>query len=456
MPRDRVLLVLVLVGAIAAGCSSSDAPDAAAPAGTAAAASTAAPTTADIDMSATTAPTDTVVDTTPDTTPDTAAGTTDPIAPDPGDAALRDVVAMLSDDALAGRDNGTEGSARAQDELVGLLQEFAQPVVPDAAGTLGYRQGFDGGTNLLAVIPGSDLADEYVIVGAHYDHLGSDCDGVTDDDHVCNGATDNATGVAAALAIGRSIASDPTPPRRSVVIALWDREEDGLLGSTAYLADPIVPITATVGYVNFDIQGTNISPALRNVTVMVGAETGGATLIEAATRAATSSTLDTVSLSLLFGQGRSDHAVFTAAGVPSVFFTDATPPCYHTVDDELSIVDFPKLAQQEATAEALTRDLATTDVLPVFAPAAPPATYDDALAMLHIATLAVDDFDRFSDADRAAAEQFVVDLQAVVDAGPAAFDDTAVGVLLSGSITLVSAWENGECDGFLDGSGDAG
>ena len=156
MPRDRVLLVLVLVGAIAAGCSSSDAPDAAAPAGTAAAASTAAPTTADIDTSPATEPTDTVVD----TAPDTAAGTTDPIAPDPGDAALRDVVAMLSDDALAGRDNGTEGSARAQDELVGLLQEFAQPVVPDAAGTLGYRQGFDGGTNLLAVIPGSDLADE--------------------------------------------------------------------------------------------------------------------------------------------------------------------------------------------------------------------------------------------------------------------------------------------------------
>ena len=52
-----------------------------------------------------------------------------------------------------------------------------------------------------------------------------------------------------------------------MVIALWDAEEDGLLGSAAYLANPLVPLAQTVAYVNFDIQATNISPSLRNVTV---------------------------------------------------------------------------------------------------------------------------------------------------------------------------------------------
>jgi hypothetical protein len=451
MPHDRLLLALVVVCATTAGCSSSD--DAVTSAPTAPVATTIAPDTIAPDTTA-----DTVADTAPATeapapTDSAVPSTVDTVAaPEPNDdeTAYRDVVSMLADDALGGRDNGSDGSLMAQDELVALLQDFADPVVADATGSLGYRQVFDNGTNLLAVIPGSDLADQYVIVGAHYDHLGSDCDGVTADDSICNGATDNATGVAAAIAIGRSIASDPTPPRRSVIIALWDREEDGLLGSAAYLADPVAPLDATVGYVNFDIQGTNISPALRDVTVMVGAETGGAPLVDAAQRAATASTLDTVALSLLFGQGRSDHANFVIAGVPSVFFTDATPPCYHTVDDEVSIVDFPKLVQQEATAEALTRDLMNTDDVPVLDAAAPPAAYADAVAMLHIGSKAAADFGRFSDADRTAAEQFIVDLNTIVDGGPEAFDDAAVGVLLAGSITLVNAWESGECDGFLD------
>ncbi len=150
--------------------------------------------------------------------------------------------------------------------------------LPGATGPDAFRQTFDAGTNLVGVIPGSDLADQYVIVGAHYDHLGSDCKGSGPADNICNGATDNASGVAAALAVARSIAGDEQAPRRSVVIALWDAEEDGLLGSAAYLANPLVPLAQTVAYVNFDIQATNISPSLRNVTVLVGAETGGPNL----------------------------------------------------------------------------------------------------------------------------------------------------------------------------------
>ena len=87
------------------------------------------------------------------------------------------------------------------------------------------------------------------------------CAGQTSVDMICNGATDNAAGVAAVLGVGRALAHRHSRPRRSVVLALWDSEEDGLLGSSYYTQHPLVPLARTVGYVNFDIQGANLLPA---------------------------------------------------------------------------------------------------------------------------------------------------------------------------------------------------
>jgi hypothetical protein len=171
----------------------------------------------------------------------------------------------------------------------------------------------------------------------------------------------------------------------------------------------------------------------------------------AATQPATeTSSLQTLALSLLFGQGRSDHANFADAGVPVVFFTDANTPCYHTSQDDLSNLDFDKLGQQILTAEALTRDMASTADLPEYDPTAPPATYDDAVSMLEVVSTGQDDFDLFDADAQATAEQFLTDLQAMVDAGPEAFDDAAVSTLLGGSVDVVEALSTGECDGFLD------
>ncbi len=234
----------------------------------------------------------------------------------------------------------------------------------------------------MAVIPGTDLADEYVVVGAHYDGLGNSCEPPPSPaDTICNGATDNATGAAAALSIARSIAAQPTKPRRSVILAFWDREEDGLLGSLHYVNNPLVPLADTVAYVNFDIQGTNLLPSLRNTTFAVASETGGSRFQDIVRTAIGDRSLDNGMLSSVFGQGRSDYANFIARDVPSVFFTDANGPCYHTVDDEISIVDFPKLDIQIATALAVTRDLANTSDPPEFTPGQPAATFDDAVVI---------------------------------------------------------------------------
>ena len=162
-------------------------------------------------------------------------------------------VRRLAGDDTAGRNNNTAGSTTARQFLLNEIQSITDPV----GGS--YTHAINLGTNVLGVIPGTELPGKYVIVGAHYDHVGSSCTSKEAGDTICNGATDNAAGVAAALAIARDIAKNPL--RRSVIIAFWDREEDGLLGSLAYTQSPLVPLADTVGYVNFDIQGSNLLPA---------------------------------------------------------------------------------------------------------------------------------------------------------------------------------------------------
>ncbi len=381
-----------------------------------------------------------VEDTTTTSAAESAASGVDP-------ARAQAVVETLAADDLEGRDNQTPGSDASQAYLVEQLAEFTEPIDGDTLD--GYGHPFAVGTNLLGVIHGGELADEYVVIGAHYDHLGSDCITDTPGDDICNGAADNASGVATVLEVGRSLAGGEEPPRRSIIVALWDAEEDNLLGAAAYVAEPVVPLEDTVAYLNWDIQGANLAPTLTDLTVMVGAETGGPNLIAAADTATEASGLDTVALSLLFGQGRSDHAVFATAGVPIVFFTDANTPCYHTSQDDVTNLDFDKLGQQMLTAEALAREMASTDDLPEYDPTAPPATYEDAVSMLDVVSSAEEDFDLFDAAAQETAAQFLIDLNAMVDAGEAAFDDAAVSTLLGGSVDIVSALSSGACDGFL-------
>lgn len=359
-------------------------------------------------------------------------------------------VDYLTDDSLAGRDNNTAGSTEAQDYLVTLLSGFgAQGLIGGVSGDAAYKQAFTDGTNILALIPGTDLADEYVIIGAHYDHISS-CAIHTSGATVCNGATDNAAGVAAVLEIALKIRDSGVPPRRSIVLAFWDREEDGLLGSGHYVNNPLVPLGDTVAYINFDIQGSNLLPSLRNVSFAIGAETGGANFVSAVESAIATQPLQTQLLSAIFGQFRSDYINFINGGVSSVFFSDSTGPCYHTTGDDVSVVDFGKLYQQVNIAHDLAIGLASGAVNPTFAGMNPAlATYDDAVALDGMIQLAINDIARFSIADQAWITSAASTVTAMVSDGSADFDATDVSSLLSIASTLVSLLATGECDGFL-------
>lgn len=365
---------------------------------------------------------------------------------------LRFDVAHLSSDRFDGRDNNTPGGVAARDYLIDTLAQYAPGAMAAQTGDAAYTQTFPDGVNVLGRVTGTTRPDEHVIIGGHYDHH-SYC-GSSDGDIICNGATDNATGAAMVLEAARRFAADP--PDRTVVFALWDAEEDGLLGSKHYVEHPVLPLAQTVAYLNMDIMGADLLPTLRSNTFAIGAETGGATLQDAVGTAYDESTLDGVQLSALFGQYRSDYASFVGKQVPTVFFTDSTGPCYHTVDDELEIVDFPKLEQQTDVLYRTAATLAYDDpadpgtfVTPTWE-SRPAVTHDDAAGLLGVMERSMPDWGRFPQALRDQAGGHRNTLAAIVAGGPENFDDADVGPVLNAAVFAVSMLTYGECDGFLE------
>lgn len=343
-----------------------------------------------------------------------------------------------------GRDNQSAGSRRALERLVDELDAIAEPL----PGGDGFLHRFDQGTNVLGVIEGTEAPEDVVVLGAHYDHLGHDCDSDDPDDAVCDGASDNASGVAAVLEIGRRLAEDP--PSRSVVLALWDAEEDDRLGSIAAIESGVLDVGSVVAYLNWDMQGANLLPSLADATFVIGAETGGPALEDAVAAGIGSTDLLPADLSLVFGEGRSDHASFVEAGVPSVFFTDATSACYHTAQDDLEHLDLDKLARQIDLGETVTRAVAGPGPRPTFTANAPAVSFTDAEAILAFVQRAEADLDRYPADAQADIEQFVADLEAMVAAGEAAFDDADASTLVGATASLAALFSDGDCDDLLN------
>jgi len=181
--------------------------------------------------------------------------------------------------------------------------------------------------NVIGVLPGADpaLADEAVVIGAHYDHLGRD--GQT----VYHGADDNASGTAVVLGLAEHFAAQRPP--RTLVFILFAGEEIGLLGSAHHVRQPsAVPVERMAAMLNFDMVGR-----LGGRRLFVGGVDTGAgfrALVEAAGR--------DVGLDLDLrgaGSGASDHARFHAAGVPVLFLHSGQHADYHRPSDTADKLD---------------------------------------------------------------------------------------------------------------------
>ncbi len=109
--------------------------------------------------------------------------------------------------------------------------------------------------NFIATLPGNSTPDEHVLYTAHWDHLGTDLS--LTGDQIYNGAIDNATGTAALIEIAEAFSTLPVKPQRSITIMAVTAEEQGLLGSQFYAANPIFPAAKTIANINMDALGVD-------------------------------------------------------------------------------------------------------------------------------------------------------------------------------------------------------
>jgi Zn-dependent M28 family amino/carboxypeptidase len=118
--------------------------------------------------------------------------------------------------------------------------------------------------NVIGILPGSERPDEYFIYMGHWDHLGRNP--TLEGDQIYNGAVDNATGSAGLLELAEAFVSLETRPKRSIVFLWTTAEEQGLLGSAYYAANPVYPLEKTVGAINID--GLDIYGPMRDIQVI--------------------------------------------------------------------------------------------------------------------------------------------------------------------------------------------
>ncbi len=171
--------------------------------------------------------------------------------------------------------------------------------------------------NVLAVLPGTDRADEYMVYMAHWDHLGTDPTIVGDG--IYNGAFDNATGTAGLLELAQAYASLDEPLSRSILFLAVTAEEKGLLGSAYYAANPVFPRNKTVAAINMD--GLNADGPMNDITV-IGY---GASELDDYLETAAAAQNRVIRADPEPEKGfyyRSDHFSFAKQGIPALY-TDA-------------------------------------------------------------------------------------------------------------------------------------
>lgn len=114
-------------------------------------------------------------------------------------------------------------------------------------------------SNVIGWLEGSDpvLKDEFIVIGAHYDHIGVSPIPNHLNDSIMNGADDNASGTAAVMAVAKAFAASDNKPARSVLFMLFTAEERGLIGSDYYTKNPLFPLEKTVAMINMDMVGRN-------------------------------------------------------------------------------------------------------------------------------------------------------------------------------------------------------
>ena len=216
--------------------------------------------------------------------------------------------------------------------------------------------------NVAAILPGEGpLAGEAIVLGAHYDHLGHGSQSTLPSKHaiIYHGADDNASGVAVALEVARTLARRPQKLHRSVVFIFFTGEEWGFWGSSYYVNDPLVPMGMTAAMINLDMVGRLREDAL--TVNSVGTGTGFSALLDRMNQPYG------FHLTKVSGaSGRSDQASFYAKRVPNIHFFTGKHPDYHRPTDTFPLVNVPGMRRIAGYVLDMTAALADAPQRPDF------------------------------------------------------------------------------------------
>jgi hypothetical protein len=277
---------------------------------------------------------------------------------------LQEHVDYLADDELEGREAGSRGGR----EAGSYVAARAAGLGLRGAGTDGYYQPFSPNyRNVLAMLEGSDreLRGEYVLVAAHYDHVGygtrRNSRGPVG--YIHNGADDNASGVSGLLELAEAFAMLPQPPRRSVLFAAWDAEEKGLLGSTEWRTHPTLPLDKVVYAVTMDMIGS-----LRNDQLTVyGSRTG----YRSRRMLSLSNQVENLMLDFDWSLKPSgDHYPIFERNIPVLLFHTGLHDHYHTPRDDADRINAAGMQRVIRLMFGFIYELANADRVPRFRPAA--------------------------------------------------------------------------------------
>ena len=274
---------------------------------------------------------------------------------------LQSHVNVLADDSFEGREAGSRGGRAAAGYLAKALSDRGL-----AGGAHGgsYYQPFGAGyRNVLGILEGTDetLKHEYVLLGAHFDHVGygnhTNSNGPVG--YVHNGADDNASGVAGLLEIIDAVRLLPQGLRRSLLVAFWDGEEKGLLGSWHWVRQPTVSLPQVKFTINMDMIGR----LQKNRVEVHGART------MAGMRQALALANQTSALEMDFHwqmKDNSDHFPFFSRNIPVLMVHTGLHNDYHTPRDDAHMLDSEGMAKVSKMLFDFAVDIANREAAPRF------------------------------------------------------------------------------------------
>lgn len=270
-------------------------------------------------------------------------------------------VDVLADDTFEGREAGSRGGHAAG---VYLTEAFETSGLAPAGDGNSYFQRFGAEyRNILGVLEGSDpeLKHEYIVVGAHYDHVGygSAQNSFGPVGYIHNGADDNASGTAALLEAARAFGRLEPRPKRSILFALWDGEEKGLLGSRHWVNQPTVPLNRVRAMVNLDMVGR-----LRGNRVEVAGSRTASGFRELVSR-----NNQDVNLLIDFTweiKDNSDHHSFFERSIPFLMLHTGLHDDYHRPSDDAHKVNADGIQQVTRLMFGIAYELSNSDRLPSF------------------------------------------------------------------------------------------